>query len=302
MKNLMTIDVEDYFQVHAFSETVKRDDWNGFELRVEQNTNRLLSLLDEHRTKATFFVLGWVAERVPDLVRTIVREGHELASHGTWHQHISRQDPETFRQDVRRARQILEDISGEPVYGYRAPTYSITNRNLWALNILHEEGYRYDSSIFPVRHDFYGIPTAPREPFRIGLTTSLATRLEDFRIEPISGAPMLPPGEEAPTILEIPISTVRLPGVNLPIAGGGYFRIFPYSLVKWGLRRINREGKPFIFYLHPWEVDPGQPRIQDIPRRSRFRHYTNLKQTESRFRRLLNDFAFDKVVGVYPLS
>jgi len=299
--NFLTIDVEDYFQVNAFSGSVRPDQWGAFELRVERNTGRILDLLAQRGVTATFFVLGWVAERAPGLVRRIHDAGHEVASHGYGHQHIGRQSPDVFRDDVRRSRQVLQEITGAPVLGYRAPTYSITARTLWALGILAEEGFRYDSSIFPVRHDQYGIPSAPRAPFWIVLKNGrVPERFEDLEIRPVRlplesyGAPGN--GE----ILEIPVATWRVLGMNVPVGGGGYFRIFPYRFVRWGLKRINREGMPFVFYLHPWEVDPEQPRIRDVPWRSRFRHYTHLDRTERRLRSLLGDFRFAQIASVLP--
>ncbi len=298
--NFLTIDVEDYFQVHAFSRTIRTDQWGSFELRVEKNTERILQLLAREGTEATFFVLGWIAERAPDLVRKIHEAGHEVASHGYGHQHIGRQTPEGFRQDIRRSKKILEQITGKPVLGYRAPTYSITNRTLWALTILAEEGYRYDSSIFPIRHDQYGIPSAPREPFRILLENGNATCFEDLKIRPVQlpleGCEPAAPGE----ILEIPVATFRMLGVNIPVAGGGYFRIFPYRFVKWGLKRVSREGRAFVFYLHPWEIDPDQPRIPHLPLRSRFRHYTHLDKTEQRLQSLVRDFPFTRISSLFP--
>ena len=290
--NLLTIDVEDYFQVHAFAGVVRPDQWNGFESRVERNTHRILEILDRTGTKATFFVLGWVADKVPGLVKTLVRLGHEVASHGYGHQHIAGQSPKEFREDVRRSKDVLEDVTGRPVYGYRAPTYSVSNKTLWALPILAEEGFLYDSSIFPIRHDYYGIPSAPRQPFRIGVANGGTSRFDDLEIEPLlfqeNDRIALRSGE----LLEIPVATFRLLGMNIPVVGGGYFRILPYWIVKWGLKRINEEGGIFVFYLHPWEVDPDQPRVTGVPYRSRFRHYTNLDKTQRRLEKLVQDFSF----------
>lgn len=266
IRNALTIDVEDYFQVAALAEAVRRDDWDSMEYRVEANTDRLLGLLDQYNTKATFFTLGWVAERSPELVRRIRASGHEVASHGYSHQLIYHQTPDVFREETRRSRRILEDILGEPVTGYRAASYSITARSRWALDILAEEGFTWDSSIFPVHHDHYGMPDAPRWPYR--LKTDNGYELAEF-----------------------PLSTLKLPGYTLPIAGGGYFRLFPYWFSQWGLGSINRQGRPFVFYLHPWEVDPEQPRLE-VKWLSRFRHYNNLDVCEARLNRLLQRFDF----------
>ncbi|WP_150913200.1 XrtA system polysaccharide deacetylase [Marinobacter halotolerans] len=264
--NALTIDVEDYFQVAALAEAVRREDWHSMEYRVEANTNRLLELLDRHNTRATFFTLGWVAEKSPQLVRNIQKAGHEVASHGYSHQLIYNQTPEVFRDETRRSKQILEDITGEPITGYRAASYSITNQSRWALDILAEEGFVWDSSIFPVHHDRYGMPGTPRWPHR--LKTDQGHELAEF-----------------------PLSTLKFPGYTLPIAGGGYFRLFPYWFSRWGLGSINRQGQPFVFYLHPWEVDPEQPRL-DVKWFSRFRHYNNLDVCEHRLDQLLGHFRF----------
>lgn len=266
IENALTIDVEDYFQVAALAEAVRPEDWHSMEYRVEANTNRLLDLLDKHNTKATFFTLGWVAEKSPELVRTIQRGGHEIASHGYSHQLIYNQTPEVFREETRRSKQILEDITGEPITGYRAASYSITQQSRWALDILAEEGFVWDSSIFPVHHDRYGMPGTPRWPHK--LTT-----------------------DEGHELAEFPLSTLKFPGYTLPIAGGGYFRLFPYWFSRWGLGSINRQGQPFVFYLHPWEVDPGQPKL-DVKWFSRFRHYNNLDVCEPRLDKLLGHFSF----------
>jgi len=273
--NFLTIDVEDYYQVNALSGVIRPEQWAAIEPRVEQSTKRLLELLAEVGCKATFFVLGWVAERFPSLVKAIDREGHEVASHGYQHQLATGLSREQFQEDVRKSKEILEGIIGKPVVGYRAPTYSITEDNLWALNVLAEEGYKYDSSIFPIHHDSYGIPSAPRTPFKVDVE-----------------------GTKSGEILEIPISTVRILGQNLPIAGGGYFRILPYSVVRWGLKKINREEGPFVFYIHPWEIDPDQPRVKGLSWRSRFRHYTNLRRTESKFVKLLSEFSFGRIDSI----
>jgi polysaccharide deacetylase family protein (PEP-CTERM system associated) len=264
--NAMTVDVEDYFHVSVFERTVARATWESLESRGVTNTERLLDLFDEHAVRGTFFVLGWVAERHPALVRTIAGRGHELASHGYAHRLVYDQTPEIFRDDVRKAKAIIEDASGRRVNGYRAPSFSVTKQSLWALDVLLEEGYRYDASIFPVRHDRYGIPDAHRWPHAM-------TR---------AGG----------SLFEVPGSTVRLGGHNLPVAGGGYFRILPYAWTRWGIRRVNRvEGQPAVFYLHPWEIDPRQPRLPASVL-GRFRHYRNLHRTEARLRSLMRDFSF----------
>ena len=272
ISNALTIDVEDYFQVAALAEAVDRKDWHDMEYRVEANTDRLLSVLGDHNTKATFFTLGWVAEKSPALVRRIHDAAHEVASHGYSHQLIYKQTPEVFREETRRSKAILEDIIGEPVTGYRAASYSITAQSRWALDILCEEGFTWDSSIFPVHHDRYGMPGTPRWPHRLKTDN----------------------GSE---IAEFPLSTLKLPGYTLPIAGGGYFRLFPYWFSQWGLGSINRMGKPFVFYLHPWEIDPGQPRL-DVKWFSRFRHYNNLEVCEQRLVNLLKRFRFTTMSDV----
>jgi polysaccharide deacetylase family protein (PEP-CTERM system associated) len=267
--NALTFDVEDYFHVSAFDPTVARTQWDQYESRVCASTDRLLSLLADAGVNATFFVLGWVAERHPGLVQRIAAGDHEIASHGYGHRLVYELTPEEFREDIRRSRQVIEDAAGQPVLGYRAPSYSITERSLWALDVLVEEGFAYDASIFPIHHDRYGIPDAPRHP---------------YLIERAAGS-----------IWEMPPSTVRLLGTNLPVAGGGYFRILPYGWTRWGIARLNkREERPAMFYLHPWEIDPGQPRL-GANALSRFRHYYNIALTESRLRRLLEDFRFGTV-------
>ena len=265
--NAMTIDVEDYFQVSAFERIVARDRWHEYESRVGANTDRVLGILAEAGVRATFFVLGWVAERDQAIVRRIAAAGHEVASHGYGHTLVYNQKPEEFRDDVRRGKALLQDATGTRVLGYRAPSFSITERSLWALDVLIDEGFTYDTSIFPIRHDRYGIPTAPRHPYYA-----------------------------RPGLLEIPASTIRLAGTNLPIAGGGYFRLLPFWWTQFGIRRLNRlEGRPAVFYLHPWELDPHQPRLR-APALSRFRHYRNLGETEGRLRRLLERFAFGPII------
>lgn len=268
--NAMTVDVEDYFHVTAFAGALDRARWPSFESRVERNTQRLLEIFARHRVRMTFFVLGWVAERVPGLIRELHRAGHEIACHGLTHQLVYTQTPQLFREETHRSKSMLEDLTGAPVRGYRAATYSITSASLWALDILEELGFEYDSSVFPVRHDLYGMPGVSRRPFRVA-----------------SGR-----------LLEVPLTTVNVAGQSLPCAGGGYFRLLPYSAFRWALRRVNREGLPAVFYLHPWEIDPGQPRIA-APWRSRFRHYTNLHRTEARLESLLTDFRWGRMDEVF---
>ncbi|MDQ2803417.1 MAG: DUF3473 domain-containing protein [Pseudomonadota bacterium] len=270
--NAMSVDVEDYFQVQALAHRVPRTQWEGIAPRVEANVERILALFDRAGVRATFFTLGWVAERQPGLVRRIVAAGHELASHGWDHTRADAQDPVAFRADVGRARRLLEDVGGVAVTGYRAATFSIGARNLWAFGVLEREGYTYSSSINPIRHDLYGMPDAPRVPFQ-------------------------PAGGE---LWELPMTTVRVRGRNLPCSGGGYFRLLPYQLFRLGLARVNRaERRPGIFYFHPWEVDPGQPRIAGCGWRSSLRHYTNLARMEGRLERLLRDFAWDRMDRVF---
>jgi len=283
LTNFLSIDVEDYFQVSAFEKVSPPESWEGCDLRVVANTERILALLDGAGVQATFFVLGWVAERCPQLVRRIAASGHEIASHGHGHRRIGTLSRAEFRDDIRRARGRLEDLGGQPVLGYRAPSYSISRQTPWAFDELLDAGYRYDSSIFPMRHDFYGMADWPR-------FSGYAVKGEDGQWFPGETA------SEQGAILELPISTVRLAGKNLPIAGGGYFRLLPYAVTRWGLKRINEsEGKPFVFYLHPWEFDPAQPRFQGAGWKSNFRHYLNLHKTEERFRNLLGDFRFGTI-------
>jgi polysaccharide deacetylase family protein (PEP-CTERM system associated) len=264
--NAMTIDVEDYFHVSVFDKVVSRSHWDTLESRVKANTDGLLSLLSDADVRGTFFVLGWVAERFPDLIARIAAAGHEIASHGHSHRLIYDQTHAEFRADVRRSKQILESIIGARVSGYRAPSFSVTRRSLWALDVLIDEGFTYDSSVFPIHHDRYGIPEAPRQPFLV----------------------QRPRG----VLVEVPASTLRVGRVNLPLGGGGYFRLMPYEWTRAGISHLNsRESQPAIFYLHPWEIDPRQPRLQ-ANWLGRFRHYTNLRKTESALRRLLRDFRF----------
>ncbi len=270
--NALTIDVEDYFQVSAFAPYIRREDWDRRECRVERNVGRILELLAERDVRATFFTLGWVAERYPQLVRRIVDAGHEIASHGYGHQRATDMDRAAFKADVVRARGVLEDVAGQPVHGYRAPSFSIGPANDWAFDVLRETGHRYSSSVYPVRHDHYGSPDAPR-----------------FAHAARSG------------LVELPITTARVLSRNLPAGGGGYFRLMPYRVSRWMIERVNRDdGEPAIFYCHPWEIDPGQPRPGRVDARTRFRHYVNLARTERRLQRLLADFAWDRVDRVFP--
>jgi polysaccharide deacetylase family protein (PEP-CTERM system associated) len=274
--NAMTVDVEDYFHVSVFDGVVPRHEWATLESRVVRNTHRLLDLFADTGVRATFFVLGWVAERHPDLVRAIVGGGHELASHGFAHRLVYDLTPAQFRDDVRRSKMVLESAGGVEVRGYRAPSYSITPRSLWAIDILIEEGFSWDSSIFPIHHDRYGIPVSPRHPYVLE--------------------------REHGRLIEVPGSTVRVGSFNLPVAGGGYFRLLPYAWTRWGIDRLNRtEGRPAIFYLHPWEIDPEQPRLR-TSRLGRLRHYRNLDQTEDRLRALLSDFRFSTVTRVLAVE
>ncbi|MCW8084812.1 XrtA system polysaccharide deacetylase [Sabulicella glaciei] len=271
-RNAMSVDVEDWFQVQAFAGTLSRDAWEQYDRRVEASTDLVLGLFAAHSVRATFFTLGWVADRHPALIRRIVAAGHELASHGYGHEQVSAIGETAFRADIRRAKQALEDAGGVEVRGYRAPTFSIGARTPWAHTILAEEGHRYSSSIFPVRHDLYGAPDAPRGPHR-----------------------PCPDG-----VIELPMTTVRLGNRNLPCAGGGWFRLLPYGPFRMGLRRVNgREAQRGIFYFHPWEVDPGQPRVSGAPRLSRFRHYTGLARMEGKLARLLGDFAWGRMDEVF---
>jgi polysaccharide deacetylase family protein (PEP-CTERM system associated) len=263
----MTVDVEDYFHVAALARSVDRSRWDDMEYRAVGNTQRLLDLFDEKAIRATFFVLGWVAKRSPELVREIHRRGHEVASHGMSHKLVYNQTPAEFLVETRDSKALLQDIVGVPVYGYRASTYSITKKSLWALDVLCDLGFRYDSSIFPIQHDVYGIPDAPQAPSRIAA----------------------PNGK---TIVEFPMSTAKIMGVRVPVSGGGYFRLLPYAVTRTGLGKLNEQmRRPFVFYLHPWEIDTGQPRIKTSAL-SRFRHYTNIGRCEARLRTLIADFRF----------
>jgi polysaccharide deacetylase family protein (PEP-CTERM system associated) len=269
----MTVDVEDFYHVSAFADHIDRRNWHCYPSRVESNTDAVLRMFADHDVRATFFMLGWVAERCPHLVRRIVAAGHELASHGFAHTQIHKQTPDEFRTDVRRTKRLLEDIAGVSVKGFRAPSFSITADTMWAFDILAEEGYAYSSSIYPIRHDHYGLPDAPRFAFR--------------------------PREEH-EILEIPVTTITAFNRNLPCGGGGYFRLLPYNISRWAMRRVGRvDGQPCIFYFHPWEIDPGQPRQRGLPLKTRFRHYTSLRRMEGRLRAVLADFEWDRVDRVF---
>ncbi|CAG1022467.1 Peptidoglycan-N-acetylglucosamine deacetylase [Methylococcales bacterium] len=273
MINAMSVDVEDYFQVSAFERYIPREQWDRLPCRVERNTDRVLSLFADSGVKATFFTLGWVAERYPGLVRRIVAGGHELACHGYSHVRVTTQTPGEFRDDVRLSKNLLEEIGGVRVKGYRAASYSIGAGNLWALHVLEELGFDYSSSIYPVRHDLYGMPEASRFAFR---------------------------PENAPGLLEIPVTTVALGGKNFPCGGGGFFRLFPYPISHWAIQRVNRvDGQPSVFYFHPWEIDPDQPRQSGIDLKTRLRHYLNLSRMESRLGQLLRDFRWDTMDRVF---
>jgi polysaccharide deacetylase family protein (PEP-CTERM system associated) len=273
--NAMTVDVEDYFQASAFDRVVSRQSWAERESRVVRNTRALLEFFERRHLRGTFFILGWVAERFPALVREIASGGHELASHGFHHQLLYTLTPEQFREDVRRAKAAIEDAGGCRVRGYRAPSFSIVESSLWALDVLIEEGHTYDASIFPIHHDRYGIPDAPR-------TAHVIKR-------------------GAGSIVEIPASTVRVGSSNLPIAGGGYFRLLPYAFTKWGISRANAAGEPVVFYIHPWEIDPQQPRLP-VSRLTAWRHYSNLDDTLHRLERMVGDFAFDTIAATLDVN
>ncbi|HXF46800.1 MAG TPA: XrtA system polysaccharide deacetylase [Burkholderiaceae bacterium] len=272
--NALTIDVEDYFQVWALSPHIARSRWEAMPCRIERNVERLLQLLQENNARATFFTLGWIAERYPGVVRSIVAAGHELASHGYSHCRANEQTPAEFAADIARAKAVLEDIGGTAVHGYRAPSFSIGKGNLWAFDAIAAAGYRYSSSIYPVRHDHYGMPDAPRFPHR------------------------LPNG-----LIEVPVTTAQFWGRNVPAGGGGYFRLMPYRISRWLIRQVNaRDGRPAIFYMHPWEIDPQQPRISGVGLKTRFRHYVNLHRTEPRLAQLLTDFRWDTVRRAFALD
>lgn len=265
IENFLTIDVEEYFHVDAFHDVVQTNQWSSFSSRVQKNVEKILDVIEAYHYKATFFVLGWVAKKNREIVRKIVNRGHEIGCHSFWHRKVFTLSPDEFKADTRHAKALLEDISGQPVFGYRAPSYSITRDSLWAIDILEELGFKYDSSIFPIIHDVYGMQNAPRFQFRL----------------------------KHNNMMEYPLSTLRVFGKNLPVSGGGYFRLFPFWFTKRALKSINnKEKQPFIFYLHPWELDPDQPKFHNARLLSKFRHYTNLDQSYTRFERLLQEFRF----------
>ena len=269
--NALTVDVEDYFQVWALAPWFPRSKWESAPCRIERNIERILALLEEAGTKATFFTLGWIAERYPELVRRIAADGHEIASHGYAHARVDDLQRESFHADILLAKAILEDVTGAEVTGYRAPSFSIGTGTEWAHDCILEAGYRYSSSVYPIRHDHYGIPDAPRFPYY-----------------------------SRPDLLEVPITTTRFLDRNWPAGGGGYFRLLPYPVSRWSIRRVNDlEEQPAIFYFHPWELDPEQPRVKGVGLRTRVRHYLNLGETERRLRRLLGDFQWGRVDRVF---
>jgi polysaccharide deacetylase family protein (PEP-CTERM system associated) len=271
VRNVMTIDVEDYFQVSAFAPYIARADWAACECRVERNVSIIVQLLADRQIKATFFTLGWIAKRYPQLIRKIVSEGHEIASHGFGHGRVSDQTPAFFSEDVSHAKLLLEDISGLAVIGYRAPSFSIGAGNLWAFEELQNAGYRYSSSIYPIRHDHYGMVDAPRSAF-----------------------------EARDGFIEFPLSTCRLFKKNMPSSGGGYFRLLPYTVSRWMLNAVNSENQqPAIFYFHPWEIDVHQPRIKGIDLKTKFRHYINISRMEHRLKKLFSDFSWGRMDQFY---
>lgn len=267
----MSVDVEDYFQVAALSEVIQRKDWDNHQLRVQDNHQRIIELFNQHNIKATFFVLGWVAERCPSIVKSILENGHELASHGYGHMSATEQTPEEFQQDVKLSLDILQDQAGKKIKGYRAPSYSINKENFWVFDILEELGLEYSSSVYPIKHDLYGIPDAPRIPFY-----------------PLAQG----------KIVELPVTTLKLYGHNFPGGGGGYFRLFPYAISRWIIQKVNKE-MPSIFYFHPWEIDPQQPRQDKLSFKSRFRHYVQLDNMENKLNRLLTDFNWGRVDDIF---
>jgi len=271
LTNALTIDVEDYFQVSAFAPHIKRTEWNSRECRIERNVDRILKLLANNEIKATFFTLGWIAERYPKLIRQIAEQGHEIASHGYGHERASDLTEDAFFTDIHLAKVILEDLCGMEVKGYRAPSFSIGSGNLWAFDCLARAGYRYSSSVYPIHHDHYGMPDSPRFAYKV-----------------------------RPGLLEIPVTTLRLFSRNLPSSGGGYFRLLPYSLSRWMLNRVNSDdGQSGVFYFHPWELDAEQPRVDGISRKTRFRHYVNISRMEGRLTQLLNDFKWGRMDEVF---
>lgn len=270
--NAMSVDIEEYFQVGAFERTIARSDWDDIASRVVSNTSRVLDLYAEAGIKATFFTLGWVAERHPELVRRISDAGHEIASHGYAHDRVTSLTPQSFREDLRHTKALLEEAGGAAIRGYRAPSFSICKENSWALNVLADEGYAYSSSVAPFGTDHYGWPGFPR-----------------FAHRPVPGSEMI----------EIPVTTARLGKQLIAAGGGGYFRLLPYALARWAIRQVNAEGQPALFYFHPWEVDPEQPRVVGAPLKSRVRHYTNLDVMADKLRRVLADFRWDRLDRVH---
>lgn len=269
--NGLSVDVEDYFQVSAMSPYIARADWERMPCRVERNVDRLLAMFERRNARATFFVLGWIADRYPDLIKRIVGGGHELSSHGYAHLRATEQSEQEFLADIVRAKGVLEDIAGVTVRGYRAPSFSLDTTNPWAFDCIARAGYLYSSSVYPVKHDHYGMPDAPR-----------------FAYQSRTG------------LLELPITTARLCGRNLPAGGGGYFRLLPYALSTWAIRRVNElDRRPAIFYMHPWEIDPEQPRVKNVGLKTRFRHYVNLARMEGRLERLTSDFRWDRLDRVF---
>ncbi len=276
MLNALTFDVEDYFQVEAFKDFIRYEEWPTYQCRVVENTQRIVEILDERHVKATFFILGWIAERFPSMVTQLASEGHEIATHGYAHQMVYKQTPAFFEDDLAKSVAVLEQLSGKPVLGYRAPTYSIVEESFWAFDILIKHHLQYDTSIFPITHDRYGVPDSERFPHYI----------------------QRPDGNR---ILEFPLSTIRIGKWNFPVAGGGYLRLLPYWMLKRGIQSLNTHQQPCIMYLHPWELDPEQPRIANIPLKTRFRHYVNLHTTSTKLRRLIHDFQFAPVCEVLGL-
>ncbi len=271
ISNALTIDVEDYFQVSAFSNIINKKNWDEKECRIEKNIDNIISILDLKKIKATFFTLGWIAERYPSMIKKILMEGHELASHGYAHEKVSEISKSDFYQDVTRAKGILEDIGGKQINGYRAPSFSIAEKNFWAMEILSETGHRYSSSIYPVKHDHYGSPNAPRFPYKV-----------------------------FSELLEVPPTTVKLFGRNFPASGGGYFRLLPYSISKKMLDHVNSsENKPVVFYFHPWEIDSHQPKISNLSIKTRFRHYKNIEKMEEKIKKLVEDFHWDRMDNIF---
>ena len=269
--NALTVDVEDYFQVSAFENHIPRSEWERLPCRIEANVERILDLFDERATKATFFTLGWIAKRYPGLVRRISDAGHEVASHGSSHRRASDQTPDDFLADIGDAKVLLEDLTGQPVRGYRAPSFSVGPANAWAFDAIAQAGYRYSSSVYPIRHDHYGAPTSPRFAHEI-----------------------------VPGLLELPVATVRMFNMNLPAGGGGYFRLLPYAVSRWSLQRIQQvDEQPAMFYFHPWEIDPAQPRIAGVSARTRFRHYLHLDRMQARLARLLEDFRWGRADRIF---